>query len=151
MKAYRTRYSILLVAILAVALLMVVYVVIDAMKRGSASEVFSGLGAVVFTAFIAAGAMMTNYIIDDEQRQLVITNFFGLMKSRVDIMKMTRVSKTRSIMSAPASSLRRICIEYTGGRFNHGVIISPYMQEDFLRELKKINPELIIESGLVSC
>lgn len=151
MKAYRTRYSILLIAILAACTLMVFYTIIEAMQGGKASEVFSALGIFVFFCFIVVGATMTNYIIDDEHKQLVIANFFGLMKTRVDIMKMTRVRKTNSIMSAPASSLKRICIEYSGGRFKQRVIISPYMQDDFLQELKKLNPELVIEPGLDHC
>lgn len=144
MKVYRTRYSLLIMALLAISMIAATIAVIEAMQNGKASEVFIGLGTLVLTGVIIVGAMMTNYFIDDENKQLVIVNFFGLMKSRVDIMKMTRVSKTHSIMSAPASSLKRICIEYTGGRFKDEVIISPYMQEDFLQELKKINPEICI-------
>lgn len=146
MKAYRTRYSLLIIALLAISMIAATIAVIEVMQSGKASEVFTGLGTLVLTGVTIVGAMMTNYIIDDENKQLVISTFFGLAKSRVDIMKMTRVSKSHSIMSAPASSLKRICIEYTGGRFKNEVIISPYMQEDFLQELKKINPEIIIES-----
>lgn len=146
MKVYRTRYSLLIMALLAISMIAATIAVIEAMRNGKASEVFIGLGTLVLTGVIIVGAMMTNYFIDDENKQLVISTFFGLAKSRVDIMKMKRVNKSHSIMSAPASSLKRICIEYTGGRFKNEVIISPYMQEDFLQELKKINPKIIIES-----
>jgi len=143
MKTYRTRFSIFLVVLLFAVSLPIFYLVFTAIQQGSASEVYANLGILIFYYAIAVGALWTTYTIDPDNRQLIISNMFGLAKSRKDIMKMTRISKTRSIMSAPASSLKRIRIDYMESRFFNEIVISPYQQDDFIAELKKINNAIV--------
>lgn len=142
MKTYRTRFSLLLVAIIIGVSLVLIIPVSEAVSSGKASEVYKSLGIVLLYYLISLGALFTSYTIDPQRQQLIVTNFFGLAKSRFDIMKMIRVRNTSSIMSAPASSLKRICIESEGKASKRLLVISPVMQEEFLNELKKVNPAI---------
>lgn len=58
----------------------------------------------------------------------------------VAICEMKKISKTSSLMSAPAASFDRIQITY--GKFDE-VIISPKERDQFIAELQSVNPELI--------
>lgn len=53
---------------------------------------------------------------------------------------MKKVSKSSSIISSPAASFDRIEITY--GKFDE-LIISPRHKTKFVKDLKKINPNLI--------
>lgn len=150
MKTYRTRYSVFLVVLLLGMGLVILIPLIEAFRSGRASEIYTSLGILVLYYAICAGALTTTYTIDADSRLLIITNMFGLAKSRKDIMKMTRISDTRTWLSAPASSLKRICIDYKESRFHSDIVISPYMQEDFIADLRKINPEIVDETRKVN-
>jgi len=142
MKTYRTRYSLPLVIIISICGVAALWPLVEAIMEGKASRVFTALGIFLFYAVIAVGALWNWYVIDTDNRQLVICSFFGLSKTRIDIMKITSVARSYSILSAPASSLKRLSIKHEGGRFNNESLISPYMQDDFIRELQKINPAI---------
>ena len=147
MLRYRTRYSTLLLIVLGVVSLAIfIPVEVDAFQSGKASEVYKSLGIMVLYFVILIGSIKTDYIIDLERRRLIITSMYGLSRSRKDIMKMTRIRSTRTWASAPASSLKRIWIEYPVSRFGSELILSPYMQDDFIEQLRKINPEIVDET-----
>ena len=59
--------------------------------------------------------------------------------TEIDIKKITRIEKSRSLLSAPAASIDRIRIYYNN---SDEVIISPKNKELFLETLKGINPEI---------
>lgn len=66
------------------------------------------------------------------------------MKNTVEVKKITRITRTRSILSAPAASMDRICL-YAG---RERVILSPRRRADFLKELLNINPDIILDEAL---
>lgn len=62
-----------------------------------------------------------------------------IYRSTIDIGTIKRISSTRSFFSAPALSLDRIEVLYN--KFD-SVLISPENKEEFVDELKKINPSI---------
>lgn len=59
--------------------------------------------------------------------------------SECDIMKITRITPTRTILSAPASSFDRLQIDMIKGS---PLVVSPKDKEGFIQELRRINPEI---------
>ena len=62
-----------------------------------------------------------------------------IYRSTIKIGDVRRISRTRSFFSAPALSLDRLEILYN--KFD-SVVISPERQEEFVSELKNINPNI---------
>ena len=62
-----------------------------------------------------------------------------IYRSTIDIGTIKRISSTRSFFSAPALSLDRLEVLYN--KFD-SVLISPENKEEFVDELKKINPSI---------
>ena len=74
------------------------------------------------------------YIVEDSKLTIKV----GILHiAEIDIMKITRIEKSRSLLSAPAASIDRIRIYYNN---SDEVIISPKNKELFLETLKGINP-----------
>ncbi len=65
--------------------------------------------------------------------------FFVIVDEKYDITKIIRISPTHSIISAPATSLDRLCINMENG---NSVIVSPKDKRNFINELISINPEI---------
>jgi len=80
----------------------------------------------------------TYYTIENKELKYQTGPFYGSL----DIMSIKRINKTKSMMSSAALSLDRICIQ--NEEYNE-VLISPERQEEFIRILKKINPNIIVE------
>jgi hypothetical protein len=70
----------------------------------------------------------------------------GIFNDEYDLTLLESVVPTRTILSAPASSLKRIRLDFSDG---NAVVISPRYQEDFLAELRKINPKVKIDETLL--
>lgn len=81
----------------------------------------------------------TFYTIQEKTLKFQTGPFYG----SIDIMSISKVYKAKSLISSAALSLDRICIQYE--KYNE-VFISPEKQEQFIRILKKINPNIIVES-----
>ena len=75
-------------------------------------------------------------------RNAIDVKFFVIYHQRYDIMKMTRIAPTRSIISAPAASLDRLAISRERGE---SVIVSPKDKKAFVNELIRINPKITLE------
>lgn len=94
-----------------------------------------GLLSLVF-AFVLHMFLKTEYIIDNS----VLKIKCGLFTSKpIEIKNIKEVSKTNSIISAPAPSFDRIKIKY--GKFNE-IIISPKNKIDFANDLIKTNSNI---------
>ncbi len=61
---------------------------------------------------------------------------------KIDIHSIKRIYKTNNPMSSPALSLDRIAIVYN--KYDE-VLISPKLKKQFVDELLKINPSIIVE------
>ena len=146
MKTYRTRYSIGLVLLLV---FVAITILIPILFTTGWEKILVELVSLTIYLVIALGAMIIRYTIDEQSRQLIISTFFGLGNSRIDITQITSIHKTRCLLSSPAASLKRIRIEDRDSRFTEQAIISPYAQDEFLAELKKINPNIKIDERLL--
>ena len=83
------------------------------------------------------------YAIDGTTLRVTV---LGIFNDEYDLMLLESVVPTRTILSAPASSLKRIRLDFTDGQ---AAVISPRNQEDFLAELRKINPKVKIDEMLL--
>jgi hypothetical protein len=59
----------------------------------------------------------------------------------IDISTIVKIQETNNILSAPATSLDRLEIEYDKRK---KIMISPKMKKDFLSKIKELNPQVII-------
>ena len=75
-----------------------------------------------------------------ELREKSLVARSGLIRFSIPLLAITRVSRTRTLVSAPAWSLDRLEIRY--GK-THRLIISPERQAEFLNELKARAPQLV--------
>ena len=92
----------------------------------------------ITTIFIAIIWFGTKYIISNSTLLIKIW-IFTLRK--IDIKKIKRIRKSRSIISSPANSLDRIMVTFN--KYDE-VLISPKNREEFLDSLKSVNPEIDI-------
>lgn len=76
----------------------------------------------------------TKYVISEDK---LIVKGGCLLCSTYDIASIRSISPTRTVLSAPALSLDRMKIEMKGG---DSVVISPFMKDEFIAELLKVNP-----------
>jgi hypothetical protein len=74
------------------------------------------------------------YKIDGEQLQIWWT--------KIDINSIKKIYSTHNPLSSPALSLDRIAVVYN--KYDE-VLISPKEREDFIREVLKINPNIVVE------
>lgn len=93
-------------------------------------------GIVVLTLYLIFG--ISYEIVNDEILKVRAGIYY---KIDVPIANIHTIEKTNSILSAPASSLKRIEIKYN--KYD-SVVISPQHREVFLSELKRINPNIEI-------
>lgn len=131
MKNYRTRYSVVLVTILLIAFALCLYFPIkDYETKGIVP-----LLVICSILLIICPFFYIRYTIDGQK--LIIKT--GPFKSSIDIKEIKSIEPSSSILSSPAFSLKRICISY--GKYDN-VLISPSNQDDFIKELLKINPDI---------
>lgn len=100
--------------------------------------------AVIFV-FLLSIFLTIRYYIDPESKTLKI-KVCGLPSGSVDLTQVREIRKSHSILSSPAASLSRICLDVKGGP---DVLVSPRYQQDFLEEIKKINPDVKIDERLL--
>lgn len=93
------------------------------------SLTFFGILSLVFLMFKSI-----KYKIDGENLQIWWT--------KIDIKTIKKIYSTHNPLSSPALSLDRIAVVYN--KYDE-VLISPKEREDFIRELLKINPNIVVE------
>lgn len=91
-------------------------------------------------ALIAWLYASTAYTVTDEGLRVQS----GPLYSRIDARLIERVRPTRTILSAPALSLDRL--EISGGFGS--VVVSPADKVGFVRALKKVAPQMLVEGDL---
>lgn len=72
-----------------------------------------------------------------EEGKLVVRAFF--LKQTYDLSKLESITPSRSLLSSPAASLRRLRLDFGVGK---PLIISPAAQEYFIEEVLRINPKV---------
>ena len=138
MKTYRTRISVGLVAFIIVVLLVCCLPVIT---NEGGWRMLIAMCITCVPVFYLLYAI--KYTIDGTTLRVTVLHIFN---DEFDLTKLESVVPTRTILSAPASSLKRIRLDFTDGQ---AAVISPRNQEDFLAELRKINPKVYIDDSLL--
>ncbi|MDI9256622.1 PH domain-containing protein [Flavobacterium sedimenticola] len=93
------------------------------------SLVFFGLISLIFLMFKSI-----KYKIDGQ--------FLIIWWIKIDILKIKKIYSTNNPLSSPALSLDRIAVTYN--KFDE-VLISPKKRAEFIAELLKINPNIVVE------
>jgi hypothetical protein len=137
MKTYYTRVSTGLVAFIVVVCLICC---LPGITEEGGWRLLIGIGITLPLLLLLL--FIIKYTIDGTT--LRVSVFF--FKDEFDLTKLVSVVPTRTLLSAPASSLKRIRLEFSNG---DAVIISPRHQEDFLAELRRINPKVQIDESLL--
>lgn len=105
-----------------------------------------GVGPVIIClavlAFIVVSLLSIYYRIDGDK--LIVYSFFIPKAYPID--KIKEVKPTKSVLSAPATSLtHRLAITFTDRKIMNSympLIISPVLQDEFIHQLLAINPEI---------
>ena len=97
---------------------------------------------IVMLAFVLVTFLSIYYRIDGNK--LVVYSFF--IPTAYTINKIKEIKPTKSVLSSPATSLtHRLAITFTDRKIIKSsipLIISPVRQEEFIRHLLSINPEI---------
>lgn len=129
---FRSRVSILLVIIVAAALSPGI---ITAFMNG---EIVAALAVSAVGVIILPMLFCIRYRIEDDK--LYVGEVFRRGEA-FDLKKLESITPTRSLLSAPAASLHRIKLDFGCGK---ALIISPAMQDVFIDEILRINPNVKI-------
>jgi hypothetical protein len=70
-----------------------------------------------------------------------------VLKERIEITKITRISRATDFLAAPAFSFDRLVIRYGN---NRSILISPKGRKAFLDDLVTINPAIAIDDKAVA-
>ncbi|MEL4307610.1 PH domain-containing protein [Joostella sp. CR20] len=136
-KTYKSKVSYPLLIIILIALIIPIITQFVGVNN---DEVSVGVIAlqVLIIAFVLHLFLKTTYTIDNTILK-VKSGFISY--APIEINQITDISKTKSILSSPAPSFNRISIKY--GTYNE-FIISPKDQQNFIQDLKNINPNIKI-------
>jgi hypothetical protein len=100
----------------------------------------NGIYVLLFVlALIIIVSKTTNYTIKDNF--LIVKNIYS-GNSKIEIEKIKKVSEIKTLVSLSRLSLNRIIISYN--KYDE-IAISPKDLDSFLAELKKINPNILID------
>ena len=98
--------------------------------------------SIVMLAFVLVTFLSIYYRIDGDK--LVVYSFF--VPTAYPIAKIKEIKPTKSVLSSPATSLsHRLAITFTDRKILKSttpLIISPMRQEEFIRHLLSINPQI---------
>lgn len=101
---------------------------------------WSGLAIVLLVALLVADIFLrTRYKVEDLQLKV---NCSFLVNTTVDITSISKIQRSTSFLSSPATSFDRIEIIYN--KFE-SLIISPVDKLSFVESLKQINPRIEIK------
>lgn len=105
--------------------------------------IWSTIICLVMLAFVLVTFLSIYYRIDGDK--LVVYSFF--IPTAYPIDKIKEIKPTKSVLSSPATSLsHRLAITFTDRKILKSsipLIISPARQEEFIRQLLSVNPEIM--------
>lgn len=120
-----------LAVLLCVLPISVVVTWVAALTTGSSEDLIGAVvGTLIVVGILLGLAYPIRYGLDDEQ--LIVR--FGLARSRIPLVDITKVEPTRNPLASPALSLDRLSIVYGTG-LTGTVMISPADRDGFLGEL----------------
>ena len=139
MKVYPSRIS---VSVLVFFYAIMAYAGFNAFQSG---EIPAIIIFVCILLLVSGIFFTTRYYVDPETKTLKV-RVLGIPNGSIDLTQVREIRKSRSILSSPAISLDRILLDVKGGP---DVLLSPRYQQDFLEEIKKINPDVKIDERLL--
>ena len=95
-------------------------------------------GVFVFIIFLLSGI---RYIICDSKIYIKVWMFSC---GSIEISYISSVTRSYNPLSSPAASLKRLRIYLIGGSVFSYILISPVREQEFIQELKSLNPNLVI-------
>ena len=90
--------------------------------------------------YVSVVYLMVSIKYEINESQLIIHQAMGKMV--IDINTVKSIEPTHTILSAPASSLDRLRINYN--KYDD-IVISPRRKEEFIRQLQTINPNIVFK------
>ena len=90
--------------------------------------------------YVSLVYLMVSIKYEINESQLIIHQAMGKMV--IDINTIKSIEPTHTILSAPASSLNRLRINYN--KYDD-IVISPRRKEEFIRQLQSINPNIVFK------
>ena len=134
-KVFRSRISVLLGASILAVLIPCTIPMIKQM-------IIPGLwimgGVLVFTIFLFSGI---RYIISEDRLYIKI---WIISCRSVEIGDIVSVKRSYNPLSSPAASLKRLRINLNGKAKFLDMLISPVREQEFIEELKAINPNISV-------
>lgn len=130
---FRTRVSILLIILICIP---AVFSTVMAVSLRDYSALFS----TIYLVFVIPLLFGISYVIDGDK--LYVRSFPLTKGTAYDLHKLVSITPTRTWLSAPASSLKRIKLDFGCG---DPLVISPAAQDIFFEEILRVNPKVKIE------
>lgn len=99
------------------------------------------LSSLFIIIFLFAGTVWfgTGYYVTDD---ILIVKIGPVTHSKIRISKISKISRTNSIISSPANSLKRLALESDNQVL---VLISPKDEDAFIKSIKEVNPKIQID------
>lgn len=127
---FRSRISIPMVLLIAGILGVTGFVACQA-------RAYEDLFPIGLAMLLVIGSLLSIRYTITEEGKLVVRVL--LIKQEYDLRKLESISPTRSLLSSPAASLRRLSLDFGCGK---PLIISPAAQNYFIEEVLRINPKV---------
>jgi hypothetical protein len=134
-KVYRSRISVLLVGLILGVLILIV---VPMVKQSITPGLVTIGGVFVFIIFLLSGI---RYIISDNMIYIKVWMFSC---GSIEISYISSVKRSYNPLSSPTASLKRLRIDLIGGSIFSYALISPVREQEFIQELKSLNPNIMI-------
>ena len=136
--------AVIIIAVMAGAFGFIIYhLATDPFDKKEVASLILALFELLIACLVVYGVLFcTHYVIEGDKLEVKIAVLHG---GEGNLMKLESIKPTRSILGAPACSFKRIRLEFSDGTV---LIISPRFQDDFIAEIKKINPNVHIDETL---
>lgn len=132
---FRSRISVLLMILIAGVLM---FGSIAVFRSGDSVEMGVFIGAFLFVMLVLSGI---RYVISESTLSLHIW-FIHVM--RINIKSIRSIERSYNPLSSPAASLKRLGVTFTKNAHSSYILISPVDEEQFIAQLKLINPYIDI-------
>lgn len=134
---FRSRISVL---ILLIILIVFAPIFINLFKSDNLSPgLYFLIGILLFILFLLTGIQ---YIISEGKLQIKL---WMIPCGSISISEITFIKRSYNPLSSPAASLKRFNLVLGKSASFQDVLISPVRESEFIKELKEINPAIIVQ------
>lgn len=141
MKVYKSKFDWIVFGFFLLIILIVGFLTFNPNidKSFFQNILIQSLPFIGFPLLYMLVVVTTKYIVTDKEIIVKCPPFYN---KKIPIHSITKVAKTRSLLSAPAPSLDRIEIHY--GKYDT-IIISPKNKVAFMKDLQSVNAEIVVK------